>query len=449
MPSQPPGVMRKPKITWKMVKNCAFTSQVILEDEDSLAKQLTDLQEKWTELLMMNRRNIAEKNGLISDINSLKQKHTESKIKLREMEREKLDLRFEVNQLKDIRKWMKIAGAEVLEKQEEIFNNPKNKTSLGYTEHTVQEHKMLNFVKATKEAQSSYNIVEREEEELLGLQSAIDPFVPLIDCVQDDFFNCMIVADQESGRDHEGIVFQKNAGRCDQNPQFVESNATLVKSPTTAQVDEDDYMGGDNDELNEDECFIRRDDPSFDMSFGNEVDVTLDGGFEDGSDLAIGLDKRLFSLNFFFYRLQRYHITCNLRKRFPKLCKKGLDKLFEDLANAYTKRSFKRLYGDLKARYPTAGNYIDKIPKKRWARAYFEINRNQIMTTNGVESINSVLREARELLIVALLKAVQNMTSRWRGKRQQELRNTCISHTRKQSTSCHMKMTGIPMEWSS
>ncbi|VFQ78789.1 unnamed protein product [Cuscuta campestris] len=102
-------------------------------------------------------------------------------------------------------------------------------------------------------------------------------------------------ADQESGRDHEGIVFQENIGRCDQNSQFVESNATPVKSPSTAQVDEEDYMGDDNDDYKEDECFIRRHDPSFDTSFGNEVDATLDGGFEDGSDLAIGLefsDKR-------------------------------------------------------------------------------------------------------------------------------------------------------------
>ncbi|VFQ78613.1 unnamed protein product [Cuscuta campestris] len=110
------------------------------------------------------------------------------------------------------------------------------------------------------------------------------------------------------------------------------------------------------------------------------------------------------------------------------MCKKGLDTLFEKPANAYTKRSFKRLYGDLKARYPAAGNYIDNIPKKRWARAYFEINLYQIMTTNGAESINSVLREDRELPIVALLKAVQNMTSRWRGKRQQELRSLDASN---------------------
>ncbi|VFQ76208.1 unnamed protein product [Cuscuta campestris] len=148
----------------------------------------------------------------------------------------------------------------------------------------------VEMVPVEREEKEQEEQIHEVQEELLGLQSAIDPFVPLIDCFQDDFFNCTIVADQESGRDQEGIVFQKNAGRCDQNPQFVESNATPVKSPTTAQVDEDDYIGGDNDELNEDECFIRRDDPSFDTSFGNEVDATLDGGFEDGSDLAIGLE---------------------------------------------------------------------------------------------------------------------------------------------------------------
>ncbi|VFQ73737.1 unnamed protein product [Cuscuta campestris] len=101
--------------------NCAFTSQ---SESDDLIEQHMDLQEKLTELLMVNRRNIAEKNKLALDLKTLKQS-------LEKAETNNANLKFELQKLKDYVKWMKIAGAEVLDAQEMIFKVPGDRQGIG------------------------------------------------------------------------------------------------------------------------------------------------------------------------------------------------------------------------------------------------------------------------------------------------------------------------------
>ncbi|VFQ80717.1 unnamed protein product [Cuscuta campestris] len=101
--------------------NCAFISQ---SDSDNLVEQHMDLQEKWIELLMVNRRNTAEKNQLACDLKILKQN-------LEKAETDNADLKFELQKLKDYIKWMKIAGAEVLDAQEIMFKAPGDRQGIG------------------------------------------------------------------------------------------------------------------------------------------------------------------------------------------------------------------------------------------------------------------------------------------------------------------------------
>ncbi|VFQ83161.1 unnamed protein product [Cuscuta campestris] len=106
--------------------NCAFISQ---SESDDLVEQHMDLQEKWTELLMVNRRNIAEKNQLACDLKILKQN-------LEKAETNNADLKFELQKLKDYIKWMKIAGVEVLDAQEMMFKAPGDRQGIGCDSHT-------------------------------------------------------------------------------------------------------------------------------------------------------------------------------------------------------------------------------------------------------------------------------------------------------------------------
>ncbi|XP_073120926.1 uncharacterized protein [Henckelia pumila] len=76
---------------------------------------------------------------------------------------------------------------------------------------------------------------------------------------------------------------------------------------------------------------------------------------------------------------------------------------------------------ELRERFPEVAKYLeDNTSPERWSRAKQTGNRYSIMTTNGVESINGRLREERELPIIALLEALQRITSTWRSKYRQE-----------------------------
>ncbi|VFQ67734.1 unnamed protein product [Cuscuta campestris] len=84
--------------------NCAFIASVNPGDEESLEEQLEDLQEKWSELLMVNKRNITDKKRLISEVDALKKRIEGLTTKIEELEGEKSDLLFELNQLKSYQK---------------------------------------------------------------------------------------------------------------------------------------------------------------------------------------------------------------------------------------------------------------------------------------------------------------------------------------------------------
>ena len=112
----------------------------------------------------------------------------------------------------------------------------------------------------------------------------------------------------------------------------------------------------------------------------------------------------------------RWHLSQNIKARVRV---KGVVKLFEQTANAYKVSEFNKLYDELKNRYPGAVNYLEEsnVPLHKWARSHFTGCRYNIMTTNGAESINAVMKEPREYPIVALLEAMQAKVSEWFNNR--------------------------------
>ncbi|VFQ80923.1 unnamed protein product [Cuscuta campestris] len=94
------------------------------KNPNDLMEQHIDLQEKWIELLMVNRRNIAEKNQLIFDLKALK-------LNLEKAETDNVDLKFKLQKFKDYIKWMKIVGAEVLDVQDLMFKAPGERQGIG------------------------------------------------------------------------------------------------------------------------------------------------------------------------------------------------------------------------------------------------------------------------------------------------------------------------------
>ncbi|XP_073289076.1 uncharacterized protein [Primulina huaijiensis] len=75
---------------------------------------------------------------------------------------------------------------------------------------------------------------------------------------------------------------------------------------------------------------------------------------------------------------------------------------------------FDNAYNEFRNRYPEAAQVLDERDSlDRWTRAYCPKTRSNIMTTNGVESINARLLEERKLSIIALLDSVQKLASSW------------------------------------
>ncbi|VFQ80768.1 unnamed protein product [Cuscuta campestris] len=125
--------------------------------EDSLVEQLEDLQEKWAELLMVNKRNVADKNRLLSEMDALKQKIEESNRKIYELEGENSNLLYEFNQLKSYQKWIKVAGADVLDHHALMAKLLGDMTCIGFTNTgRISKSQEIKFVKAIEEALSEH-----------------------------------------------------------------------------------------------------------------------------------------------------------------------------------------------------------------------------------------------------------------------------------------------------
>ncbi|XP_062080839.1 uncharacterized protein LOC133785634 [Humulus lupulus] len=139
----------------------------------------------------------------------------------------------------------------------------------------------------------------------------------------------------------------------------------------------------------------------------------------DDSDLVFILDKNQSIINgvsHVYGKSQHGHCRWHLSQNIKACVRvKGVIKLFEQTDNAYKVSDFNKLYDELKNRYPGAMKCLEEsnLTLSKWSRSHFIGCRYNIMTMNGVESINATLREPREYHIIVLLEAMQTKVSKW------------------------------------
>ncbi|XP_010521435.1 PREDICTED: uncharacterized protein LOC104800336 [Tarenaya hassleriana] len=83
---------------------------------------------------------------------------------------------------------------------------------------------------------------------------------------------------------------------------------------------------------------------------------------------------------------------------------------------AYTLQEFEDIFNDLKNMYPKVDEYMQKeeLDPEKWARCKFKRERYNLLTTNGAESINSVLKKAKRFLVLGtLLDIYLSKTVEW------------------------------------
>ncbi|XP_024026491.1 uncharacterized protein LOC112093061 [Morus notabilis] len=117
------------------------------------------------------------------------------------------------------------------------------------------------------------------------------------------------------------------------------------------------------------------------------------------------------------------HLLRNLNSNFKSV---HVDAIFYRCAKTYRKEDFGYFMRQLEAVRPAIQNYLMQVGVEKWARAYFERKRYDVMTTNISESLNNVLVNAREYSIEALIEHFRSLLQRWFYERRNKADQTFI-----------------------
>ncbi|XP_010462932.1 PREDICTED: uncharacterized protein LOC104743564 [Camelina sativa] len=132
------------------------------------------------------------------------------------------------------------------------------------------------------------------------------------------------------------------------------------------------------------------------------------------SDRAQSIEKAILELYpASHHGICRFHLLNNIKVKFRS---KSFLPLFEAAADAYTFQEFEVVFRDIQNSNPKLAKYLEEADLKKWARCSAPSNRYNIMTTNIVESLNSMITlttcfyERREKAFKHNKRATPNVT---------------------------------------
>ncbi|XP_062102913.1 uncharacterized protein LOC133813897 [Humulus lupulus] len=113
-----------------------------------------------------------------------------------------------------------------------------------------------------------------------------------------------------------------------------------------------------------------------------------------------------------------WHVKQNIKHRFKSAAG---TKLYKKAAIAYRIEEFNKHFDQLRKIYPRVTKYLENDVKfRKWSRAHFGGNRYEVMTTNIVESVNNLMRKAREYPIIAMTDFIISTMGQWFLERRRE-----------------------------
>ncbi|XP_075092395.1 protein FAR1-RELATED SEQUENCE 4-like [Nicotiana tabacum] len=116
-----------------------------------------------------------------------------------------------------------------------------------------------------------------------------------------------------------------------------------------------------------------------------------------------------------------YHLEQNLKRR---KVKSEVIKLFQSAARVYKRKEFDIYMSDIANVDKKTYDYLMEEPPERWARSCSPQRRYDMLTTNIVESMNSVLLEAMELPILRMMDFIQVKLQHWFYERRNKAEGT-------------------------
>ncbi|XP_019233881.1 PREDICTED: uncharacterized protein LOC109214420 [Nicotiana attenuata] len=105
-----------------------------------------------------------------------------------------------------------------------------------------------------------------------------------------------------------------------------------------------------------------------------------------------------------------YHLEKNLKQR---RVRNTILKLFQSAAGVYLQSEFDDFMSQIAAVDKKTFNYLMEEPPGRWARSHCPRRRYVMLTTIIIESMNNVLRRARELPLLAMMDFIQEKLQSW------------------------------------
>ncbi|XP_075101827.1 uncharacterized protein LOC142177255 [Nicotiana tabacum] len=116
-----------------------------------------------------------------------------------------------------------------------------------------------------------------------------------------------------------------------------------------------------------------------------------------------------------------YYLEQNLKRR---KVKNEVIKLFQSAARVCRRKEFDLYMSDIAKVDKKTFDYLMEEPPEKWTCSCSPRRRYDMLTTNIVESMNSVLLEARELPILSMMDFIQVKLQRWFYERRNEAEGT-------------------------
>ena len=102
-----------------------------------------------------------------------------------------------------------------------------------------------------------------------------------------------------------------------------------------------------------------------------------------------------------------WHLKENVKVHACNVNKDVVVHRFMELSRYYTMADFDPAYESFKRRYPSVWKYVEEHTQKhKWARVFFPRDRYNWNTSNSVESMNNMFREARRWALIPMLECI-------------------------------------------
>ncbi|KAA0056076.1 MuDRA-like transposase [Cucumis melo var. makuwa] len=118
-----------------------------------------------------------------------------------------------------------------------------------------------------------------------------------------------------------------------------------------------------------------------------------------------------------FHGLCVQHLSQNLHDKYKN---DTVATLFYNASRTYRESMFVEAWRHLLAFSNGSGKYLNDVGIARWSRVHCPGRRYNMMTTNIVESMNSILKEPRDFPIASFLENVRALLQRWFWDRREE-----------------------------